>query len=971
MHLLRLESAGKRVKRRCRGMVEKRKMGENGCPLQCLDRGANPRGGEARGETFGYPLFVMEKLGGEKMKKGYMMAPIVILAVLVLAAFSTPASALAIKELNTTINGTIAGDVYVGGGEGDGTTYTQNFSVPNGTILWARLYVHVWASGQSNGWLNITFYNGTGCTQNNQYLSFNYDGSNNNETQGYYVGCGYGTYWKYWNVTDIVNNGYNNVTASTSGFDVGEVNGIALVTVYEDGGEQATYWVNDGYVHLGTAYSCAVTSNTTWFNGTVNKAQNATLWTIYLTGDSVSDYLYFNGHELSSNAADGGGSTPDKTWSAEQYFDIDSWHIDKNWLDPNPSTNNVTFGNVSESSLRAVVAVLINREPKPDLNVTKIETLVEREGMMPFELVANHTYTITATIKNKGTANATDFNVTMHENGALRNDTYIPILVKGEEGVVQFNWTPNATGTYALTVTADAYNDAIEKDETNNASTKNVAVLDDTGPADLVIHPDDITFLPAYGWHTANNNTKIIVKVTNSGTADAGNTSIPFKVQLIVDGSTVENKTTWLMAKSYRYVTFERYLAAGSHTVEVRLDPDGNVTESSTTNNNAVKSLNVVSCRIFDTHHYGDISSYTGPLSGNSPVNMFDVTKLAPENTTVVDLLKSVAQVELGGSTPVGSVDGLEENDTTHYYWYPFVNGIPVYWVPGSNWSKYQLQGGDVVHWDILRYVNTKKAPTDFKPRPIMDYPEPFLHGYNGTVWNITIVYPSGDGSYYDIADRIKDKLNDTVPDARINIRTNATLTDTEKQNNHLILLGTPTENNITADVNANHTEVGMPVYYNTSTGNFVDDSTDESLGEGAVIVEACDNPFNNANINDTWKDENQTIWIATGKTSEFAKEAAEWLINRTCLLKKGSELDDKGFWLVQFKCGDVTGDGNILMNDFTRLQWYVGKIPGYTLASKWAGDVTGDGNILMNDVTRLQWYVGKIPGTNLNCKSC
>ena len=895
-----------------------------------------------------------------------VIVSIVILAML--AAFSMPASALAIKELSTTINGTIAGDVYVGGGEGDGKTYTQEFHVPNGNILWARLYVDVWASGKSSGWLNITFCNGTGCTQNNQYLDFNYNGSKNNETQGYYVGCGYGTYWKYWNVTDIVSNGYNNATASTSGFDVGEVNGIALIVVYEDGGEQATFWVNDGYVHLGTGYECAVTSNTTWFNGTVDTTKNATLWTIYLTGDEGADYLYFNGNELSSNAADGGGSTPDKTWPAGHYFDIDSWHIDKNWL---TSTNNVTFGNVSESSLRAVVAVLINREPRPDLNVTKIETLVEREEMIPFELVANHTYTINATIRNIGTANATNFNVTMHENGALRNDTYIPILVKGEEEVVQFNWTPNAPGTYALTVTADAYNNTIEKNETNNASTKNVEVLDDTGPADLVICPDDITFLPAYGNHTANNNTNITVKVTNNGTADAGNTSIPFKVQLIVDGSTVENKTTWLRAKSYRYITFKRYLAAGSHTVEVRLDPDGNVTESDETNNNATKQLKVVPCRILNTHHYGDISSYKGPLSGGNTVDMFDVTKLVPENTTVVDLLKSVARVEPGDSTPVGSVDGLEEDDTTSYYWHPFVNGIPVRWTPGLNWS-YQIKAGDVVHWDILQYVNTKKAPTDFKPRPIMDYPEPFLHGYNGTVWNITIVYPAGHPSYNDTAWNIKKKLNESgVPNENINITTDVNLTNEEKMNNHLILLGTPTENNITAEVNANHTEVGMPVYYNTSTGNFIDDATDSQLDPGAVIVEACDNPFNNADINNTWKDENQTIWIATGKTSEFAKEAAEWLINRTCLLWNQSTLDDKGFWLVQYKCGDVNGDGEIKFVDYLILRPYSVGVPGSTISSSWAADVNGNGEIKFVDYLILRPYSVGVPGSELNCRGC
>ena len=130
-----------------------------------------------------------------------------------------------------------------------------------------------------------------------------------------------------------------------------------------------------------------------------------------------------------------------------------------------------------------------------------------------------------------------------------------------------------------------------------------------------------------------------------------------------------------------------------------------------------------------------------------------------------------------------------------------------------------------------------------------------------------------------------------------------------------------------------------MPVYYNTSTGNFDDDVTDESLGEGAVIVEACDNPFNNADINDTWMDSNQTIWIVTGKTSEFAKEAAEWLINRTCLLWNQSMLDDKGFWLVQFKCGDADGDGYVTTFD----DFLVFKCANTPMCYAWTMDVDCD----------------------------
>ena len=163
-----------------------------------------------------------------------------------------------------------------------------------------------------------------------------------------------------------------------------------------------------------------------------------------------------------------------------------------------------------------------------------------------------------------------------------------------------------------------------------------------------------------------------------------------------------------------------------------------------------------------------------------------------------------------------------------------------------------------------------------------------------------------------------------------------------------------------------------MPVYYNTSTGNLMDDVTNTSLGDGAVIVEACDNPFNNADINDTWMDSNQTIWIATGKTSEFAKEAAEWLINRTCLLWNQSTLDDKGFWLVQYKCGDVNGNGNVVgdSSDYFKLKYYVlGK--GGAISSNWAADTNGNGNIQgdSSDYFKLKYYVlGK---GSLNCKRC
>ncbi|NQE04335.1 hypothetical protein C5S32_00555, partial [ANME-1 cluster archaeon GoMg1] len=836
------------------------------------------------------------------MKKRYIF-PILLL---VLAVFCTPASALILEELHTVKNGTVEGGVYVGGGHGLGSSpYTQNFSVPGGDILWSRLYVHVWASGKSNGWLNISFYNGTGYTENNQYFDYDYDGSANDETEGYYVSCGWGTYWKYWNVTDITRSGANGATATTTGFDVGDIGGIVLITVYDDGGESVTYWVNQGYTHIGdtTKYPCAVSSTTTWFNGTMNTDINATLWTIYLTGnEGEPDYLYFNDNNFStSDAADGGGSTPDSIWSSNRGFDIDSWVVHKTWL--NPSSSNVTFKNGEppdrtngESSLRPVGAILISKELKPDLTVKEIDTLVERDGQIPIALVANHTYTINATIKNIGGTDATGFNVTLHENGTLKNDSYISGLGKDNETVVQFNWT-SLGGVYELKVPVDAYGVVNESDETNNVSTKIVTVLDDTGPADLAISEEDITFLPTYGWHTANNNTLIQVKVTNNGTADAGNTSSKFKVQLIVDGVSA-NGTTWLNAKSRRYVTFERNLAVGTHTVEIRLDPDNNVTESDPNNNDATKSLNVISCRILDSHHYGDASAYNGTLSNYTAVNMFDITRLAPENTTPVGLLNSVATATEGASTPVESLDSLEDGmeGGRNFYWYPFVNGIPVYW---GNWTTYPLHDGEVVHWGFFAFIND-----EFKPRPVRDYPEPFLHGHNTTVWNTTIIYPD-ELCYPDKANAIRNKINASgVPGERVSVKSVENVTEAEKTNNNLILLGTPSNNPLIADVNSQRSDVGLPVYF--SEKQMIDDSDDTPYDVGGV-VEACDNPYDGAN----WKDTGPCVWLAAAVEDYWAYKAADLLASDIGI----GELSR--FWVIRKPYLIPTGDGTNVTLDW------------------------------------------------------
>ncbi len=69
-------------------------------------------------------------------------------------------------------------------------------------------------------------------------------------------------------------------------------------------------------------------------------------------------------------------------------------------------------------------------------------------------------------------------------------------------------------------------------------------------------------------------------------------------------------------------------------------------------------------------------------------------------------------------------------------WWCLFVNGLP-YIQP----DEYQLHDREFVLFTYDRSIGVMNY--FFRPRPVLQYPEPFLHGSKGTVPNTTIVYPA------------------------------------------------------------------------------------------------------------------------------------------------------------------------------------------------------------------------------------
>jgi len=292
-------------------------------------------------------------------------------------------------DLTTAAHDMVNGEVYVGGGHGvpltsdpNNNIHTQNYTVPGGTVTFARLYVGIWGGKETyKGTLQTTF-NG------NDLGTFTLAGSSDKNTD---VWCtGHGVYWVKYDVTSQTLNGFNTATATTneisSGFD-GRAYGVVLVAVVENAGKtEVEYWINGG--HLNLNYVTPLNTATTQFSGAITDpdSKSTTLTTVYLTGDAgVDDTLQFNNGYAINNAADGSGNDEwGNSWTAA--FDIDSWDLaDYGCSILQAEDNDATFDRVGEPYLHPVLAVLEVRprmcgdvNEDEDIDIFDVVNMLER-----------------------------------------------------------------------------------------------------------------------------------------------------------------------------------------------------------------------------------------------------------------------------------------------------------------------------------------------------------------------------------------------------------------------------------------------------------------------------------------------------------------------------------------------------------------------------------------------------------------
>ena len=240
-----------------------------------------------------------------------------ILAIaLVLLLLGCPAGAVYAMDgvpLHTVAHGKHHGTVVVSGGHGlAAPPYSQSFTVPAGTVRFARLYVGVWGgTPEYRGTLDATL---NGASLGTRPM----DGGSDSGSLVYV--SGFGVHWSAYDVTSRVKTGANTATATTAGeqFD-GRVYGMVLAVATEDpSAPEVEYWFAEGNENLNAA-AAKDSASLALGAGPAALVSAARLHVAYLAstkGDG--DRLLFNGQEVATDAAGAGSGA---------YFDVRTYDV--------------------------------------------------------------------------------------------------------------------------------------------------------------------------------------------------------------------------------------------------------------------------------------------------------------------------------------------------------------------------------------------------------------------------------------------------------------------------------------------------------------------------------------------------------------------------------------------------------------------------------------------------------------------
>ena len=233
-----------------------------------------------------------------------------------------------------------------------------------------------------------------------------------------------------------------------------------------------------------------------------------------------------------------------------------------------------------------------------------------------------------------------------------------------------------------------------------------------------------------------------------------------------------------------------------------------------------------------------------------------------------MDALKQVAEIETAyGGGFVNAINGVRSQYTgsgaDRKDWFIYANGI----LTNVGALDYTLYPGDVEHWDFRDW-----SFRHFIPAIIGDFPEPFVHGYEGEVRSTIVAYQDMRKEAEDVASRLSQLGVESISTKNI-----SQLSEEEKEFYNLILLG-DMDCELISELNQVWKRLGFFAY--SETGNIV---TLNAKGEVAAeygaksgLIQATQNLWNPKGIGVC----ENVVWMVSGTDEAGVKSAIDVLIN-------------------------------------------------------------------------------------------
>jgi hypothetical protein len=233
----------------------------------------------------------------------------------------------------------------------------------------------------------------------------------------------------------------------------------------------------------------------------------------------------------------------------------------------------------------AELQVIGNPAPNPDLTVTGM-------AFTPAAPVETDAVTLSATVRNAGTAASPASNVTFYLGTTKVGTAGVGALAAGASSTVTANIGARNAGTYALSAKVDEANTVVETNDSNNSY---------TNPANLVVTPVSSSDLiaSAVTWSPGNpaagNTVTFSVTLKNQGTAATAGGAHNVTVTILNGSSTVKTLTgsypgTLAAGASSPAINLGTWTAAnGKYTVHTVVAVDANELAVKQANNTSDK----------------------------------------------------------------------------------------------------------------------------------------------------------------------------------------------------------------------------------------------------------------------------------------------------------------------------------------------------------------------------------------------